>query len=126
MLKESKGKGKAYETNMKEVIRLIERRGYENVLASIEPYESPKLIESKSGGTGYVPDITAEKWGAKGYFEIANKDDAPQAIADKWLLLELLAKMKSGTFQIFAPRGTMNYTQRIVDDFNIQAEVVKI
>ncbi len=124
MLKESKGK--AYENNVKEVIRLIERRGYENVRASIEPYEAPKLIASKSGGTGYVPDVTAEKWGAKGYFEIANKDEEPQAIADKWLLLELLAKMKGGTFQIFAPRGTMNYTQRIVDDFNIQSEVVKI
>jgi hypothetical protein len=124
MLKESKGK--AYETNVKEVIRLIERRGYENIRASIEPYEAPKLIESKSGGTGYIPDITAEKWGAKGYFEIANKDESPQAIADKWLLLELFAKMKSGTFQVFAPRGTMNYTQRIVENFNIQAEVIKI
>lgn len=124
MLKESKGK--AYEANVQEVIKLIERKGYENVRASIEPYEAPKLIKSNSGGTDYVPDVTAEKWGAKGYFEIANKDETPQAIADKWLLLELLAKMKGGTFQIFAPRGTMNYTQRIVENFNIQSEVVKI
>lgn len=124
MLKQSKGK--AYEANVKEVIRLIERRGYENVRASIEGYEAPKTIATKSGEIEYVPDVTAEKWGGKGYFEIANKDEDPKAIADKWLLLALLAKMKSGVFQVFAPRGTMNYTQRILDEYNIQTEVVKL
>ena len=73
-----------------------------------------------------IPDITGEKWGGKGYFEISKKDVDPSELASKWKVLELLAKMKSGEFQIYVPHGSMQFTQRIIDKYNIQAELVKI
>lgn len=124
MLKESRGS--KYDEKVEEVIRKLVRRGYTDVRASIEPYESPKSIVGQGNATEFVPDVTAEKWGGKGYFEIAKKEENPSDLASKWKVLEILAKMKNGDFQIFVPHGSMQFTQRIVQEYNIQAELVKL
>lgn len=125
MLKESRGS--KYDEKIEEAIKKILRRGYTDIKASIESYEPPKSIVGQgSTVTEFVPDITAEKWGGMGYFEIAKKESDPTDLASKWKVLEILAKMKKGEFLIFVPHGNMQFAQRIINQYNIQAELIKL
>lgn len=124
MLKESRGNN--YKKKLEEAISKIKRRGYEQIQASIDPYEAPKPIVSTSSDLVFVPDVTAEKLGGKAYFEISKRGDDMTEVASKWKLLALMARMKSGVFKIFVPYGTMSFTQRVVSKYNIEAELIKI
>ncbi|KYG80760.1 MULTISPECIES: hypothetical protein [Roseivirga] len=122
----AESKGSKYDEKIEEVISKLLRRGFTDIKATIEPYEVPASIVGQNHESELIPDITAEKWGGKGYFEISKKDVDPSELASKWKVLELLAKMKSGEFQIYVPHGSMQFTQRIIDKYSIQAELVKI
>ena len=124
MLKESRGN--KYQEKVEKVIQKVKRRGFEDIKASIDSYESPVKIISTSGDLAFVPDVTAKKYGNKAYFEISKRGGDAEQLASKWKLLSVLAELKRGVFKIFVPHGSMQHTLRIVNKHNIQAELIKI
>lgn len=124
MLKESRGYN--YKKKLQEAIKNVKKGGYEEIKASIDPYQSPKAIVSQSSDLAFVPDLTAQKKGAKAYFEISKRGDDPEQVGSKWRLLSMMANMKKGVFKIFVPYGSMPFTQRVINQYNIKAELVKI
>ncbi|MEQ8582879.1 MAG: hypothetical protein RIC30_11925 [Marinoscillum sp.] len=125
MLQQTRSKT-SYEELLSSVIENIKKQGYENIRADLSEYESPYQLIGQTKDVNFTPDVTATKNDGKAYFEISTKVDNPNDLINKWKLLETLATMKRGKFQIFVPHGHMKFTQELVKDYNINAEVRKI
>ncbi len=108
------------------VKELIQGRGYENVKANAEGYETPARLTT--GDKFFIPDITAiSRSGAKNYFEIAIKQEDIKTIASKWRLLSELAKRKNGKFILVVPYGNLRFVNDILKRFyEIEATIAKV
>lgn len=125
MLQQTRSKT-SYDELLSNVIERIKKQGYDNIRADLSEYEAPYQLIGQTKDVNFTPDVTATKNDGKAYFEIATKVDNPNDLINKWKLLETLANMKKGIFQIFVPHGHMKFTQEIIRDHNINAQVVKL
>ena len=107
--------------------KIVNKKGFENVKANAEGYETPaKIRRSKESEEYFIPDVTGEVNGRKSYFELGMKSSDERDLVTKWRLLSSLAQFKHGKLYLAVPRGHMAFTNRILADYPIQAEVVKI
>ncbi|WP_421879338.1 hypothetical protein [Marinoscillum sp.] len=116
----------SYDEVLANVIDKVKKQGYDNIRADLSDYEAPHQLIGKTNNVNFTPDVTATKNEGKAYFEISTKMDDPNDLVNKWKLLETLANMKNGTFQIYVPHGHMKFTQELIKDHNIHAELLKI
>lgn len=108
------------------ITRVVRKKGYEAIKANSEGYETPSGFENKEEGNILIPDITAKRFGAKSYFEIAVKTDLKRKVVNKWKLLSLMARAKGGKFHIVAPRGNFAFADRLVQKHDIAANIIKL
>ncbi|MBB4080591.1 hypothetical protein GGR28_003226 [Lewinella aquimaris] len=107
--------------------KIVNKKGFDNVKANAEGYETPaKIRRSKDTDEYFIPDVTGEVNGRKSYFELGMKTEDERELVTKWRLLSSLAAYKHGKLYLAVPRGHMAFTNRILADYPIQAEVVKI
>jgi hypothetical protein len=125
MLEQSK-QSVPYDKLLGDVIGKVKKQGYSDIRADLAEYEAPHQIIGKTNDVNFTPDLTAVKDDGKAYFEIAQKIDNTRDLVNKWKLLETLATMKKGTFQIFVPHGQMKFTQELIAEHNIKATLVKL
>jgi hypothetical protein len=125
MLAENVATGK-FEQNIKQAIGYVQNRGFENIKARHEDFDQPAGMAMQGSDVVFTPDITAERRGARFYFEIADRTEAKEQVIGKWKLLSTLAKMKGGDFKIFVPYGSMKYATDIIEKKNIDAELIKL
>lgn len=111
---------------VKKAISWAEKRGFSNIKANFDGYESPKVYSKPNEEKPYIPDITATKTGGKSYVEIALKTDNVRRRISKWKLLNTLAAMKGGKLFLLAPRGHKAFVNRMLKKFNLNATVVSI
>ncbi|MFT6866579.1 MAG: hypothetical protein ACJA08_001410 [Cyclobacteriaceae bacterium] len=115
-----------YHKLLGDVIVKVKKQGYSDIRADLEDYEAPHQIIGKTNDVNFTPDITAMKDEGKAYFEIAQKIENTRELVNKWKLLETLAHMKKGVFQIYVPHGQMKFTQELILEHNIRAILIKI
>ncbi|MDO6597227.1 hypothetical protein Q4512_09905 [Oceanihabitans sp. 2_MG-2023] len=113
---------------LKESILYLENKGFDNIQADVEGYESPKSYTKKSKGvdSSITPDIVAEKAGRKHYFEIGLKSEEPTLLKSKWRFLDVLSRMKDDRFKVITRRGHYKFTQDMLDDLNLDKEPIKL
>lgn len=114
------------ETLIKEIADHLTQKGFEDIKADVEGFESPARLVRQSDDFEFTPDATANRKGRKYYFELAIKTDATRRLVTKWKLLSTLAEMKAGKFQIFVPHGNMKFTRELIGQYEIQADIHKI
>lgn len=125
MLKETRRD--AYDDTLNKVIKNIERQGFTDIRADIDSYEAPSKLISRTKDDEYIPDATAiNPHGDKYYFEISRRTKETNKLINKWKLLDTVARIKNGALKIFVPHGSMKFTQELVKQHNIEAELVKI
>jgi hypothetical protein len=100
-------------------IHHLEARGFSDIRADIDGYESPKSFLRKNGGASITPDIVANKGGAKFFFEISLKTENPQLLKSKWLFLDTLSRMRSNNFRIITTKGHYKFTENMLHDINL-------
>ena len=116
-----------YESTLEKMIQTIEKKGFTEIKAEYADLEAPAKLVSQNNKDVYIPDATASnRLGQKGYFEISRKIKETEKLVNKWKVLETLANIKQGVFQIFVPHGSMKFTKELVDKYHINAELVKI
>lgn len=110
--------------------KVVTRKGFDEVKANVEGYETPtKIRKGKDSDQYYIPDVTGEVNGRRSYFELGLKavdSDGERKVITKWRTLSSLAARKNGKLYLAVPRGHMAFTNRILADYPIQAEIVKI
>ncbi|MFZ9003184.1 MAG: hypothetical protein ACO20F_05035 [Robiginitalea sp.] len=97
----------------------LEARGFNNIKADMEGYETPKSYLKKSSGSAVTPDITATKNGIKYFFDISLKSEKPTMLKSKWLFLDTLSRMKSNRFRIITFRGHYKFTHTLLNELNL-------
>lgn len=115
-----------YQEHIEQAVNYVKNLGFDEIKARFGDFEEPASLKMKGSDVEFTPDITAMKYGAKYYFEIADRTEAPSEVVSKWQLLSTLAQMKNGEFKVFVPYGSMKYTNDILKNKNITAEVVKL
>ncbi len=125
MLKESR-KNEKFEELMDAAINYVTVRGYQEIKSTVEGYERPFQYTMQNKDVTFTPDITAKSRDKKHYFEVAQRTDDSSFIVSKWKLLSMLAKMQNGTFTILIPYGQNKFTEQLVMEHEIEAELVKL
>ena len=106
--------------------KVVNARGYKEVKANIEEYETPAHLTRQRDEEPYIPDITGVRNGRKSYFEVAIKTDKIRQVVTKWKLLANLARFKRGKLFLLVPTGHYAFTNRILKKYPIEAKVIKI
>ncbi|MEM9917311.1 MAG: hypothetical protein AAF990_04405 [Bacteroidota bacterium] len=107
------------------VILWSKRKGFNNIKANTEGYETPSALK-KPDGEVYIPDLTGNQLGGKSYIEIALKEENSIDLVSKWKLYSTLAARKDGKLYLLAPKGHKAFTDKLVEKYNISATVVSI
>ena len=102
------------------------KRGFSNIKANHDEYESPAHFSRPGQDEPVIPDITGLRTGGKSYIEIATKTDNVNAKISKWKLLGTLAARKGGKLFLLAPRGHKRFAEEMVKDHNLNAEIKSI
>ncbi|AJR03588.1 hypothetical protein [Siansivirga zeaxanthinifaciens] len=108
-------------------ITYLENRGFENIKADLDGYETPKSYTKSGSDISITPDVVATKEGRKYYFDISLKSTKPRLLKSKWLFLNTLSKINASRFKVITVRGHYKYTQDMLDAVNLtQKHLIKI
>ncbi|MEZ4874520.1 MAG: hypothetical protein R2793_03475 [Flavobacteriaceae bacterium] len=109
-----------------DTVSYLERKGFENIKADAEGYESPKSYHKVGSDIHVTPDIVAEREGIKHYFELSLKSESPHLLKSKWRFLEVLSRTKNHRFKIVTRRGHFKFTENMLKDLNMEKKLIKI
>lgn len=108
-----------YADFLKDSVSYLEQRGYENIRADTEGYETPKSFNKVGSDVSITPDIVADKEGRKHYFELSLKSEKPRLLKSKWLFLNTLSALKSHKFRLITTKGHYKFTNEMLNDINL-------
>ncbi|MAO09596.1 MAG: hypothetical protein CMC07_01540 [Flavobacteriaceae bacterium] len=111
---------------LKESVTYLENKGFENIKADIEGYETPKSYNKKGSDISITPDIVAERAGIKHYFEVSLKSDRTNLLKSKWRFLDVLTRMRNERFKIITRRGHYKFTNEMLDHLNMDKKLIKL
>lgn len=112
---------------LEKAISHLEARGFKDIKADLDGYESPKSYVRKASGNVVTPDIVATKNGRKYFFDISLKSEKPRLLKSKWVFLDTLSRMNSNRFRIITTRGHYKFTDTMLQDINLSnKEPIKI
>lgn len=115
-----------YEDILKQSINHLEFLGYENIKADLEGYEQPKAFVKKENNMVITPDITAYKRTKKYFFELGIISEKPKLLKTKWRLLDVVTRMKDQRFKIITTKGHYSFTNKILNELNLDKTLIKI
>lgn len=109
-----------------ESLAYLQKRGFENIKADVEGYETPKSYHKKDSDVVITPDIVAERAGVKHYFEISLKTATPRLLKSKWQFLDTLTRMRNQRFKIITRRGHYKFTDEMLKDLHLEKNLIKL
>ena len=119
-----------YEEKLKyfdKAINWLSGKLYSELKSFHTEHENPSSFNNKSTGGQVQPDISFKLNNAGQYYmEISLKTDQVQALVTKWKLLSMMASMKRGKLYLLAPKGHKMFTQKLVQDYNINAIIYSL
>jgi len=118
--------GEKYLELLEKAVQMVEARGFNEIKTQLDGYEEPLEFSQQKEEIKYVPDISATNDRGKFYFEIAQKTEDVEHLVSKWKLLSAVAGMKNGGLNILVPYGHNRFTQEIIDNYNINANLIKL
>lgn len=111
---------------IEKTIHYLERKGFENIQADIEGYESPKSFTMTSKGIEITPDIVAETNGRIQYIEVGLKLQDARLLKSKWKFLKTWAELKNRNFRVIAHKGSYGFSDKIMNEIDIQKPALRI
>ena len=96
---------KKYSEFLKDSLDYLENKGFENIKADLEGFETPKSYVKKGSDITITPDIVAEKEGRKHIFDISLKTEKP-SLLNKLLATFWLNKLSSATSILMSDETT--------------------
>lgn len=115
-----------YKELLEKAVEQVQRRGFKDIRVKLDGYEEPKSFSQQKEDNTYIPDITATNSKGKFYFEIAQKTNDTTSMVSKWKLLSTIAEMKNGGLNILVPYGQSKFTNELVEQYNINAKLLKM
>ncbi|MBL7775691.1 MAG: hypothetical protein JNK89_06785 [Saprospiraceae bacterium] len=97
-----------------QAIDWAQKRGFSNIKANWDDYETPSQFSKPDEDKPFIPDITGRTAHGKVYVEIALKNDNIDRSMSKWKLMSTLASMKGGKLFLLVPKGHKAFTTRML------------
>ncbi len=114
-------------TLINEVIdKIVSPRGFKKIKANVEDFDTPAKLQRERDEESYIPDITGVINGRKSYFELSLKTEKIRQVVTKWKLLSRIAGFKRGKLYLIVPRGHYAFTNRILDQYPIEAKIIRV
>ncbi len=89
-----------------------------------EGYENPQIFTSKTTQEEIQADLSfVTHGGVKHYSVVALKNENPKKTVAKWKALSFFASMKRGKLHLMAPKGHKAYTEKLVNNHDINAVI---
>lgn len=108
-------------------INWTQRKGFNDIKANTEDFDTPRVFTQNNGDETVVPDITGRMHGSRSYIEIVSKEADKQSLISKWKLFCKLTAGKGGKLYLLAARGHKTFAENIVKNYNLyNAKVVSI
>ncbi|MCB0705745.1 MAG: hypothetical protein KDC34_10570 [Saprospiraceae bacterium] len=102
-------------------------KGFSGIRANIEGFETPSSFRRVGDEEdSIIPDITGKKLGTHNFLEISMKSEEVGLQVSKWKLLSSLAAAKGGKLFLLAPRGHKAFTEKLVKDHRLPAQVINL
>ena len=111
---------------LEESIEYLEKKGFENIKADLDGYETPKSFSRQGSDLTVTPDIVAHRDDKKHYFEVSVKTEKPKILKSKWLILDTLSRLKKQRFKIITVRGHYKFTNEILSELNLEKNLIKL
>jgi hypothetical protein len=112
---------------MEKAINWSKKKSIEQIRANHDGFEQTNPFKNKDTEEEIYPDISfVTSSGAKHYTEVALKQDAYEKLVTRWKLLGTIASYKRGKLHLLAPKGHKMFTQRLVDQYKINAMVYSL
>jgi hypothetical protein len=105
---------------------IVSPRGYKNIKANAEAFDTPARLNRERDDEAYIPDITGVINGRKSYFELSIKTDKIRQVVTKWKLLSKLATFKRGKLFLVVPPGHYAFTNRVLKKYPIEAKIIRM
>ena len=105
-------------------IEWASKKGFSDLKANYEEYETPHKYMRANSDTPFIPDITGTKSGRKFYIEIATKSEDDARSVSKWKLLSTLASMKDGKLFLLAPKGHKSFVEGMIKKHHVEADLI--
>lgn len=111
---------------IKESIKYLEERGYTDIKADVEGYETPKSYHQKNSDVVITPHIVGERAGVKHYFNMSLKTEDEELLRSKWKFFETISNMRQQRFNVVTKRGHFKFTEEMLDSLNLQKDYIKL
>lgn len=104
-----------------------QKKSTSEVKANLEGYELPAGFKNQATDETIQPDLSfTVKDGSVHISDIAMKEPDVRKLVTRWRLFSTMATIKKGQFHLLAPKGHKMFTQKIVEQYNINAEIHSI
>lgn len=113
-------------TVLEDTVSYLEKKGFENIKANLEGYDTPKSYHKKGSDESITPNIVAERAGIKHYFEVSLKSEDQHLLKSKWRFLDVLTRMRNQKFKIVTRKGHYKFTNDMLQDLNLEKTPIKI
>lgn len=111
---------------IKESIKYLEERGFSNIKAEIDGYESPRGFHEQNSDLVIAPHIVGERAGVKHYFNISLKTENEELLRSKWKFFETITNMRDQRFNVFTKRGHFKFTEEMLDSLNLKKDYIRL
>lgn len=113
-------------TVLEDTVSYLEKKGFENIKANLDGYDTPKSYHKKGSDESITPNIVAERAGIKHYFEVSLKSEDQHLLKSKWRFLDVLTRMRNQKFKIVTRKGHYKFTNDMLQDLNLEKTPIKI
>ena len=111
---------------LEQSVQHLQQKGFENIKADLDGYETPKSYLRKGSDLVITPDITAQRDGRKHFFEVSVKSEKPTLLKTKWRFLDVMTNLKDHRFKIITARGHYAFTRQMLDELNLEKKLIKL
>ena len=111
---------------LEQSVQHLQDKGFEDIKADLDGYETPKSFRRKGSDLVITPDITAKRDGRKHFFEVSVKSEKPTLLKTKWRFLDVMTGLKDHRFKIITARGHYSFTRQMLDDLNLEKKLIKL
>lgn len=126
MLKQDRFKTQ-YSNTINTILPKLKVLGFKDIKSDLPEHPDPTPFSmSVEAGMQFVPDIVANRKGRKAYIEISKKTENIKQLISKWKLLAKAASSKNDLFLIAMPKGTVKFTQKLIESHDIVAKIIRI
>lgn len=112
------------ETYLEKAVMWAENKATISLKSISKGYENPQIFTSKTTHEEIQADLSyVTHGGVKHYSVVALKNENQKKTVAKWKVLSFLASMKSGKLHLLAPHGHKAFTEKLVNNNDINAVI---